>query len=202
MEYLDSDALRKIEAEKIGFRKVMDRYFFNKCYKRPRILSICCGIANEGHLLLERFEDAEMLGLEVDERLVDLSRSLGRRFVKQGDVRALEKYIEGEYDVVIGRNVPLNPNYNSPYERLSDPWPGVFEDLVRYMGKGSMLFLTLARLDEFLRAQKVLDNIGYRITARGRNRVMVPSDGIGIKGADVKDNYIVVASPSVQLRLF
>jgi len=58
------------------------------------------------------------------------------------------------------------------------------------------------REDEFYRAQEILDSEGYRIKVKEKNPIRVQSDYIGIRGADKKDDYVIIAQPSLQLRLF
>lgn len=189
--------------EQEGFRQVLRTYFPNGQYKNSRILDICVGIANEEPLLIEHFgENTELIGLDSNKSLEKLLNELGRKSVIIGDIRELEKYVKGKFSLVIGRNVPLNPNYNNWGEDVPDYWPEVFENLLRFMEFNSTLFLTLVREDEFYRAQEILGNIGYRLKVKERNPVIVQSDYIGVRGADTKDHYVVIAQPPLQLRLF
>ena len=195
--------LKHIEEEQEGFRKVLHRYFPNGQCVNPRILNICSGIANEEPLLIQRFgEDTELLSLDNNYSLEELLTDLGRKSVRIGDLRELHKFARGKYDIVIGRNVPLNPNRDNLREKIPDLWPGLFEDLVKYFAANSTFFLTLVREDEFYRAQQILDAVGYRMTLKEKNPIRVPSDYIGIRGADEKDDYVILAQPPLQLRLF
>ena len=195
--------LKFIEKEQEGFRQVLKTYFPNGQHKSKRILDICSGVANEEPLLMEHFgKKTELVSLDKDESLGDLVNDLGRKSVRFGDVRELGKYVEGKFDLVIGRNIPLNPNGNDYMSKVPDCWPGVFENLPRFMEFDSMLFLTLAREDEFHRALEILDKSEYTFKVKEKNKILVKSDHIGIKGADEKDNHVIIAQPSSQLRLF
>ncbi|MEK6872824.1 MAG: hypothetical protein AABW90_02315 [Nanoarchaeota archaeon] len=133
-------------------------YFPNGQYKNSRILDICSGVVNEEPLLIEHFgENTKLASLDNDKSLEELLKELGRKSVRIGDIRELDRYIEGKFNLVIGRNVPLNPNYNAWRNEVPDCWPGVFENLVRFMEFDSTLFLTLVREDEFYRTQEILD---------------------------------------------
>ncbi len=195
--------LEYIAKEQEGFRQVLRKYFSNGQYKNSRILNICCGIANEEPSLIQHFgKNSELVSLDNDKSLEELLKKLGRKSVRIGCIRELDRYIEGKFNLVIGRNVPLNPNHNVWRDKVPDFWPEIFENLVKFMEFDSTLFLTLVREDEFYRAKEVLNNIGYRIKVKERNPIIVQSDYIGVRGADTKDHYIVIAQPNLQLRLF
>lgn len=195
--------LEHIEKEQEGFRKVLHRYFPNGQYVNPRILNICSGVANEEPLLFQHFgENSELLSLDNNSSLEELLLDLGRKSVIIGDLREIHRFAKGKYDIVMGRNVSLNPNNRDFVAEVPDLWPELFEDLVKYFAPNSTLFLTLVREDEFYRAQEILDSVGYRTTTKEKNLIKVPSDYIGIIGADVKDDYVIIAQPPIQLRLF
>jgi hypothetical protein len=195
--------LEHIKKEQEGFRRVLNRYFPNSQYVNPRILNICSGIANEEPLLIHRFgKKTELLSLDNDTSLEELLADLRRKSVVIGDLREIHKFTKGKYDIVMGRNIPLHPNSDSFREKIPDIWPGLFENLVKYFNSDSTLFLTLVREDEFYRAQEILDSVGYRIKVKEKNPIRVQSDYIGIRGADKKDDYVIIAQSPLQLRLF
>lgn len=188
--------LEHIVEEQEGFRRVLDRYFPMGQYVNPRILNICSGVANEEQLLIERFgEGTELLSLDNDPSLEGLLAELGRKSVIIGDLREIHEFARGKYDIVMGRNVPLNPNRDPFREPIPDMWPQLFRDLVKYFNPGSTLFLTLVREDEFDRAQEILASVGYRVEVKEKNPIRVQSDYIGIQGADEKDDYVILAQP-------
>jgi len=192
-----------IAKEQEGFLRVIKKYFPNIKHKNPRILNICCGIANEESLLIKYFgKNTKLIGLDIDKSLERLLDELERKSVIIGDVRQLEKYVKGKFDLIMGRNIPLNPNYNGHGEEINDFWPGVFEDLLKFMKFDSKLFLSLVCEDEFSRAKEILNNHGYRIKINERNSIIVQSDYIGVKGSDTKDHYVIIAETPFQLRLF
>jgi len=185
-----------IKKEQRAFREVLNNYFPNEQGQNPRILDICCGIANEEPLLIRHFgENTELLSLDWDPLLKKFLEPLGRKSVVIGDIRKLKKFAVGKYQIVIGRNIPLNPNDDPLRKKVPDPWPEIFENLTKYMIVESRLFLTLARHDEFNRARNILSKSGYRINVDEENQIKVPSDYIGVCGADVKDNYVIIAQP-------
>jgi len=174
----------EIEAEQGAFSKVIDIYFPKKA---DRILDFCCGTANEEPALLQKYRRSELISLDYDGDMKKRARELGRKTVRQGDVSNLENYVKGKFDLIIGRNVPLNPSY---YKSSVDIWPEFFEALPKFMTNDATLFLTLLRPDELIRAVKLLEN--YNITMKERNRVIVPSDNNAVMG-DLKDDYIIIA---------
>ncbi len=195
--------LKRIASEQDGFWQVLINYFPNVCNKNSRILDICCGVANEEPLLVRHFgKKTELISLDNNKGLESLLNELGRKSVKIGDVRELDRHVKGKFNLVMGRNVPLNPNYDAFRDRVFDYWPDVFEDLSRFMTSDATLFLTLVREDEFYRAEEILNWAGYRIRLKEINPIIVPSDYIGIQGADTKDSYVIIAQPPLQLRLF
>lgn len=197
------DYLEFIEKEQEGFKQVLDIYLPKNAYKNPRCLSVCSGIANEEPLLFQHFgEGAELVSLDHDSSLEALVKQLNRKSVVIGDIRELGKYVKGEFDIILGRNVPLNPNHNYAINKVPDYWPEFFEGLTKFMHKDTMLFLTLVREDEFFRAEMILSCVGYRILIKEENKVVVSSDYIGVKGSDTKDHYVIVCQSPLQLRLF
>ncbi|MFQ5531627.1 MAG: hypothetical protein ACE5ES_03375 [Candidatus Nanoarchaeia archaeon] len=192
--------LEDIAKEQEGFRQVLELYFSNGQYREPRILSICSGVANEEPLLKNHFgENSELISLDNNPHLEIFWRELGRKSVQIRDVRELYKHVRGKFNLVVGRNVPLNPNYRSLMKKVPDCWPRVFEDLIEFMESDYTLFLTVVRGDEFDRAKEILDNTGYRIEVKERNQIVVPSDYIGIAGSDTKDHYVIVAQPPFKI---
>lgn len=187
--------LKYIKQEQENFMKVLERYLHPKQYKNPRILDICCGVANEEPVLIQYFgKSTQFIGIDNGIRIREFIKELGRKSVIIADIRDIEKHISGKFDIVMGRNVPLNPNYNQ-FEIIEDYWPDVINKTNKYMKKNSLLFLTLAREDEFYRAEKILIENRFRIKVQEKNPIKVQSDYIGICGADIKDNYIIISEP-------
>jgi len=195
--------LEYVAKEQEEFKQVLNNYFPNGQCQNLRILDICCGIAIEEPLLIQHFgENTELLSLDNDKSLEGLLKDLGRKSVIIGDIRELEKYTKGKFHLIIGRNVPLNPNHNYEEGKILDYWPEIFENLIKFMTNDATLFLTLVREDEFYRAEEILNDLGYRIKYRERNPIVVPSDYVGVRGADTTDHYVVLAQVPIQLRLF
>lgn len=194
--------------EKEAFKRVLYHYFSGKemDYYNPRILNICCGAVTEEPVLFQYFgKDSELISLDNDERFEEIAAQLGRESFRLGDVRDLKDYVEGKFDIVIGRNVPLNPNYDTLHKIwrnvVTDHWPETFGKLIMHMHAGSTLFLTLARDDEVYRAKEILDCFRYSIRTIERNRIIVPSSYIGVKGSDTKDRFVIVAQPPKMLQM-
>jgi hypothetical protein len=195
--------LPHIKQEQDAFRQVLTTYFFNGQYKNSRILDICCGVVNEESLLFDYFGiDSELVSIDNDRTLEELLIELGRKSVIIGDIRELNKYVSGKFQLIIGRNIPLNPKHNHYEKEIFDYWPEIFDNLTHFMENDSTLFLTLAREDEFYRAEEILSKLRYHIKIKEKNQIVVPSDHIGVVGADIKDNYVISAQPPLQLRLF
>lgn len=195
--------LKFIEKEQEGFKQVLDVYLPKNAYKNPRCLSVCSGIANEEPLLFQHFgKGTELVSIDHDPSLEALVKQLNRKSLVIGDIKELDKYVKGEFDIILGRNVPLNPNHDYTINKVPDYWPEFFESLTEFMHKDTKLFLTLVREDEFYRAETILSGAGYRLNIKEENRVVVPSDYIGVKGSDTKDDYIIVCQSPLQLRLF
>lgn len=188
--------LDKISEEQKAFRQLLEEYFPNTVYSNPRILDICCGCINEEPVLLEYFgRETDLIGIDSDPQFEQIAKKLNRKSFKLGDICDLNTLVEGVFDIVIGRNVPLNPNHRDTDEIYSDPWPKIFNSISQYMNTSSQLLLTLCREDEFFRAIEILESNDYQIVLKEKNKIVVPSDKLGVAGADVKDDYIILTQP-------
>lgn len=191
-----------IEKEQKAFKRVLETYLPKDNYKPRRILNICCGVVPEEPVLFEHFgRDVELVSIDKDQRLEKIAKSLGRRTLRRGDIRELGRHVEGKFGLVLGRNVPLNPNYRPWAKKLPDPWPSIFEILSDYIEPTGILFLTVLTEDEVHRAEQILEKRGYRIKVKERNLLPVPSSYITVRGSDTKDHYVIIAQPSLQFRL-
>jgi len=191
-----------IEKEQQAFKRVLETYLPKETHKPQRILNICCGVVPEEPVLFEHFgSNIELVSLDKDQRLEKIAKLLRRKTFRKGDITELGKHIEGKFDLVLGRNVPLNPNYRPWAKKLPDPWPSIFEVLSDYIEPTGILFLTVLREDEMYRAEQILGKRGYRIKVKEKNSIPVPSSYITVKGSDTKDHYVIIAQPSLQFRL-
>ena len=192
----------RISKEQDGFTKVLSYYFSNKKYKNLRILNLCCGPITEEQVLFEYFgSQTEIISIDRDPQFEILAKEFKRKTFKLGDILALEKLVTGKFDIIFGRNIPLNPNHNLLEEQDIDMWPDLFRDLVNYMNIHSKLFLTFCRDDEYFRAMYILKQNKYDIKMAEENKIIVPSDRLGVAGADIKDNYVIMAQSPICLNL-
>jgi SAM-dependent methyltransferase len=182
------------KAEQRAFRTVLSTYFPDNRFKNPRILNICCGPITEEPVLLDYFgSSTKVLSIDKDPQFKEIAKELGRKSFKLGDLSNLEKLVRGRFDLVLGRNIPLNPNNGTRNEIYQDPWPEIFTKLTKVMHEESLMFITVCREDEYIRAKQILNSTGYYIKINEENNVVVPSDMLGVAGADVKDNYVISA---------
>lgn len=195
--------LKWIEEEKAAFEKVLNTYLQCSGFINPRILNICCGVANEEPVLFDYFgRGSEIIGIDYHEPSVNVAKELGRTSVKLGCVEKLDDYVLGKFDIILGRNIPLNPSYSIEITGdFKDIWPGLIENLPRFMHSDSKLILTLLRPDEFERANVLLDKNKYDINFSEKNQIIVPNSRIFFAGSDTKDDYIIIAGKPFQERL-
>lgn len=190
--------LKLIEKEQEAFSKVLVKYLPKIKKENYRVLDFCSGAANEEPLLLKYFgQNTELISIDNDKSLENLLKELGRKTAIIGDIRNLGKYVSGKFDLIMGRNVPLNPPYNSS----NDFWPKFFQELPKFMKKDSALFLTLLRDDEYYRAEALLKKSLYLIIKSEKNEIVVPTDEIGVRGIDTKDHYVIIAKKPAQSML-
>lgn len=197
---LDIPTRKLIAQERRDFRKVLSHYLPN--YPNCKgVLDICCGLVIEEPLIYELFgNDIELISLDHRPHLGLLAEKIGIKTFREGDVGNLGEYVQGKFDLVIGRNVPLNPRKGRFDTAVKDSWPGVFDNLLNFMNPGACLFLTLVREDEYWRAKDILENGGYKLLSGERNPFYVTaSSGVMM---DQKDQYVVVAQQDSQLGLF
>ncbi len=183
-----------VSREQSDLRAVLQHYLSDIQFKNPRILDICCGTMHEEPLLYELFgEGTSMIGIDARQSSVEKAAELGRKSVRLGDLRYLNEYVEGTFDIVVGRNVPLNPNGGLWRLEYDDPWPGIiFPNIASVMNDNSILFLTLLMEDEFYRAQQILSRHKFRILLEEKNPIPVRSDLVCV-AADMKDTYVITA---------
>lgn len=195
--------LDDIAKEQVGLRKVLDKYIPSDKYPNPRILNICSGIANEEPLLVDRFgEGLDLVSIDNFDYLKTYVKELGRKSVIFGDLRNIENHVQGKFDVIMGRNVPITPLHVLGEGYKKGYWKSIFNSLSRYMKEDSMLFLTLLVEYEFIETQQVLEEVGYNIKIKRKNGIKVHSDKFGVSAQDTKDHYVIVAERPPQLRLF
>jgi hypothetical protein len=160
-----------------------------------RILSFGCGIANEFPALENKYASflEEFIGFDNDKYVVRTAQVLGRKNIFNFDVNSIHHHLNGVYGLVLGRNIPINPSSGSSDSDLDTPWSTFFKELKTYMSSNSDLLLTFPRDDEYFLALDLLNKQDYSIHRSEPNKVIVPSDRIGIVGADTKDNYVILA---------
>ena len=167
-------------------------------FKPDNIMDFCCGAANEEPVLYELYgKDISMTSFDNSEHMLQRIKDLGveRKSIIRLDIDEIDDYFQNKkFDLLIGRNIPINPNSRSfSNEKYPDNWPKRLENLKKHLGDNGYLLMTFARKDEFYRAQELLNDLSYNIVSQEKNRIIIPSDYIGIAGADVKDNYVVLA---------
>ena len=191
---IDQFYLDRIQQEQDALKKVFNTYFSHNDIQNPKILDICCGCVNEEPVLFEYFGDKiNLISVDSDPQFKEITETLGRKSFRTGNIFNLGKLVTHNFDLVVGRNVPLNPNHREYFEAYNDPWPAFFSTLPKYMNPSSQLFLTVCRDDEFYRALEILQSNDYELLLKEENRIIVPSDRLGVAGSDIKDNYVVLA---------
>jgi len=172
--------------------------YLPKNYLPKRILNFCCGIVNEEPILYNLYgKNIEMISFDNSEFMDKMAKNLNRKSFLKLDIKKIKEFATEKYDLIIGRNIPINSNYNHPIELdYQDYWPIFLNDINKYLNSSSLLFMTLAREDEFNRTKEILTNLKYKIQIQEKNKIFIPSDRIGIAGADVKDNYVILAKLS------
>jgi SAM-dependent methyltransferase len=173
-------------------------------FKPDNIMDFCCGAANEEPVLYELYgENTSITSFDNSEYILQRIKDLGieRKSIVKLDLDDIDNYFQDKkFDLLIGRNIPINPNRRSfGNEKYPDNWPKYLENLRKHMTDNGYLLMTFAREDEFYRAQEILDDLNYNIVSQGANRIIIPSDYIGVAGADIKDNYVILAIKEKQL---
>ncbi len=162
-------------------------------------MNFCCGIANEEPLLYEIYgKDIELISFDRSEEMISLTKELDlkRKSIMQLDVSDLYSYFKRKkFGLIIGRNIPINPNHNADLSGIyPDIWPKFLKNLRRNLANGGSLLMTFAREDEFERGIELMKAAHFNVLVKENNKIVIPSDRIGIAGADIKDNYVVIAN--------
>ncbi len=187
--------LKETKEEQKAFSEVLTHYFERGKYKNPRILNFLCGTANDEPFLMHYFHGTtRLISLDNCKHSERFAKKLKRKSFRRGDL--LELKLQGKFDLIIGRNIPLNSNGHSPEQ---DYWPKVFNNFTNYMKKNAKLFLTLTKEEEFLRAKKILEGLNYKIIVKEKNKIRVPNSFIKTPEADPKDYYVLIAEAPEKL---
>ena len=163
------------------------------------IMSFCCGVANEEPVLRELYGDnVSLVSFDHSEHMIQIVEDLSieRKSLIKLDMKEMDDYFKNaKFDLLLGRNIPINPNHQSNYfhhnEKYPDDWPQFLENFKKYLESNGYLLMTFAREDEFERAEELLKKLKYNIIIQEKNGIVIPSDRIGIAGAGVKDNYVI-----------
>jgi len=188
-----------IEKEQIELKTFFVHYL-PKELKPHDIVNFCCGVANEESILYDLYgNDISLVSFDRSEDMIRIARelSLERKSIIKLDTKDINAHFKGlKFDLLIGRNIPINPNNTERYsnEISPDEWPQFLQNLKSHFNRNGYLLMTFAREDEFERAKELLNKLNYNLIVQEKNAVVVPSDRIGIAGADVKDNYVVIAN--------
>jgi len=172
-------------------------------FRPDNIMDFCCGAANEEPLFYELYgKHISITSFDNSEHTLQLIKDLGieRKSIVRLDIDEVDNYFQNKkFDLLIGRNIPINPNRRIfSDEKYPDNWPKRLENLKKHLTDDGYLLMTFARGDEFYRAQELLNELNYRIIIQEKNQIIIPSDYIGIAGADIKDNYIILAMKEKQ----
>jgi SAM-dependent methyltransferase len=162
-------------------------------YKPKKILNFCCGIANEEPVLKKLYGNSiELISFDRDPQMEEMAKDIGRKSFVKGEIQEIETIAKNTYDLLIGRNIPINPNrdFIGHYE---DQWSEFLNRAQNKINPDGYLLMTFARDDEFYRGNDLLNSLEYKILIQEENAITIPSDRIGIAGADIKDNYVILA---------
>ena len=193
---IDTLIQHRIRHEQKGIRKVIKKYFPDGTYTDPKILNFCCGLANEEPIIYDHFGDGtKLISLDACGNAEKNTRYLGRKSFVRDTIQEFLKDTDDRFDIIMGRNVPLNPKYGPCDDRSDDPWPSVFHNMRTAFEQDGTLFLTLLREDEFKRCKEILSD-DYNIKESKFNKITVVSDKYGT-ASEYKDHYIVMAEPII-----
>jgi hypothetical protein len=188
--------LHRIRHEQKGIRKVFKKYFPEGTYTDPKILNFCCGLANEEPIIYEHFgEGTNLISLDSCENAEKNAQYLGRKSFVRSTVQDFLENSDERFDIIMGRNVPLNPKQDDYYKSDEDPWPEIFHNMRTAFSTDGILFLTLLLKHEFHRCLDILDD-DYNIRESKFNRITVVSDKYGTD-SEYKDHYIIMAEPVI-----
>jgi len=176
-----------------------------------KILNICCGTISEEDALYKHFSPAKLVSIDCSEVMERWAKKLGRKSFVKADLSALEHVLTEKFELLLGRNIPLNPGGFGrcpgsalcyipeflmpglgkplPVEK-NDKWLDIFKKIKSFMNNDSEFFITLLRDDEYLRALNLLPSAGYIICEKYENPNPTSSDSIGV-AVDYKDTYII-----------
>lgn len=202
----------KQEKEAQDFERILRRFFPEKeKYQGIKILNICCGTINEEPVLYNYFNPSKLVSIDNCESMEKQAKEFGRKSFVRADLTSLENVLDDKFDLLLGRNVPLDPAGYGTYPGSplcyvpkfflpklghykpvteDDEWFKIFLGLKKFAEGNAGLFLTLLRDDEYLRAQDILKKAGYIIVQKEQNICPCTSDNIGV-AADYKDSYLI-----------
>jgi SAM-dependent methyltransferase len=189
---VDKNLIEK-EQEKL---KIFFEKYLPKDFKPKNILDFGCGIANEEPVLHDLYGiNIEILSFDNSPSMVQTAKNIGRKSVIQSNTTTIIKIIQDKkFDLIIGRNIPINPNYRSDNNEYTDVWPEFLNNIKTQISQKGYLLMTFAREDEYIRAIKLLTENKFHAITKELNTVVIPSDKIGIAGADIKDNYVIIST--------
>mgnify|MGYP001805849426 CR=1 FL=1 len=185
------------DSEGLLFKEVLKKYIPDE-FRPTRVLNICAGLVAEEDLILDYF------GLNVDD-LVSVDKSyrnyfdakkIGKRTITQRDLFNNDdfKSIGYGFDLIIGRNVPLNPDLFKNNLEVNKEWLDVFKNLRNISTENCLMFLTLFQDHEFFTAKKILEMSGFgNFLVAERNRIKIPSK-TNLVPDKYKDNFVLVAT--------
>lgn len=190
----------RIEKEQFYLKEFFAHYLPTDFHPKS-IIDFCCGIANEEPILYEMYgQGTALVSFDNSDQMIQQAKDLvlNRKSIIKLDVNDFSsRFHTQSFDLFIGRNVPINPNRpRTFYDSTTYPdiWPNFLENIKNHLNPDAYLFMTFARIDEFERATETLENLNYNIIIQEKNKIVIPSDHIGIAGADIKDNYVVMAT--------
>ena len=182
-----------VEKEQEKLKRFFEHYL-PADFKPKSVMDFACGIANEEPVLRELYgDDIEIISFDSSPSMVETAKSLGRKSTIQSNTYDIFKKIKDKkFDLILGRNIPINPNRKSD-DDYPDPWPDFLENIKKSMLPKSYLLTTFVREDEYMKALNLLSENNFNIIIQEKDVIVIPSDKIGIVGAETKDDYVVIS---------
>jgi hypothetical protein len=187
----------RMQADEDGkvFGILLDRYVPKRDNRDGRIIDICAGIMPEEDELLKHFRinRNQLVSVDIRTDRVMLGRRIGRKTLIPGDLGNkffIQSLGEG-FDLVIGRNVPLNPHNDT--SRPIPYWVNIFRNLYAITKDNCKVFITLVRDDEFYIAPKLLSMAGFTKIIKAElnpKPVFSPIPGVA---SGPKDIFVILA---------
>lgn len=185
----------KIDSDRDGknFGRTLDKYLPVEYSHSINILDICSGILPEELELSDHFgvPIKNIVSVEKDPSMVSLSRKSGRSSAVVGNLsdKSFLPNLGKKFDLVIGRNVPVNPENSEDSYRF---WLDIFKNIKDSMSNGGKILVTFLQEHELSVANKMLAEAGFTIQISEKNPHPVPSSIIGVSQEE-KDCYVILA---------